>query len=658
MIFEKKIRVLILVSMIISLFACQMQGNQNEIDPDVTEAQASVEAELASARAIQNSSHDYWQEMAPVRKDIDNYYTLDEVTVTLYKTFHTGFESLSADDEDDAMMIAQSDKNNIVTLRNEDASSYLKFPDTGANVEVKKWVFWKCHLEGSAFITNPSTGKRYIINLRLPDPQMHEADMPYEAEVSRAGFRIVDYVDWGFDADPAHGGGLVPWRTVAINLSHYKIPANSWIYIPCMDGKWVPLPRLDDLGNSSGIHLPNPSNKANDPHFDWVQHDGFFRTTDISWSLPTWMGPNAIVDGKWIDMYVGSHGVMQWIWDTYWQTPFFDRIAPESETGYKWGVYRANMRVYETVSIPAFLEDGKIPQYRYTENINSDPFLNTKYYNIPAFGSQLSNAYKSLEFGNTYDFNNIENDELLAIKNNKVVKWEEKWGWASQTRDAKDVVIANLDGDEKDENVYLYTEGNNTYLSYGWNYGNLKTVKIDLPWFKPTPSYSRPYKGESIAAGDVDGDGKDEIVLLVRRPYGPGLADIQIFDIDNGNLSKKSWTYSGGAYRTGHLSCGDLDGDGKDEIFYSIGYKQPGIFSWNPRTDSVYRVVNGNVKAFAAMRLDSDHKDDFLVSFVYNKDGIYRWLSSHNKPTTEPRLIDPSRTPKYISEYSFRAPHN
>jgi len=73
--------------------------------------------------------------------------------------------------------------------------------------------------------------------------------------------------------------------------------------------------------------------------------------------------------------------------------------------------------------------------------------------------------------------------------------------------------------------------------------------------------------GGSIAAGDVDGDGQDEIIVGA----GPGAQPyVNIFETDGTKIRAflaYPWSFQGGV----HVAVGDLNGDGRDEIVTSPG---------------------------------------------------------------------------------------
>ncbi|MDD5252169.1 MAG: S8 family serine peptidase [Patescibacteria group bacterium] len=79
--------------------------------------------------------------------------------------------------------------------------------------------------------------------------------------------------------------------------------------------------------------------------------------------------------------------------------------------------------------------------------------------------------------------------------------------------------------------------------------------------------------GVSVAAGDTDGDGRDEIVTL----SGSGtVTTARIFRSD-GRLVREFRPFGNANRRSGELAVGDTDGDGRDEIAVS---NQVGAISW------------------------------------------------------------------------------
>jgi len=133
------------------------------------------------------------------------------------------------------------------------------------------------------------------------------------------------------------------------------------------------------------------------------------------------------------------------------------------------------------------------------------------------------------------------------------------------------VACGDLDGDGRDELVTGAGPGAvfGPHVR-GWNYDAAAVWPISGVNFF---AYGTPRWGVNVAAGDIDGDGFDEIVT------GPGPGDIY-------GPHVRGWNVDGGAVTTitgvNHLAygtnrkgvrvaCGDVDGDGIDEIVTAPG---------------------------------------------------------------------------------------
>lgn len=123
-------------------------------------------------------------------------------------------------------------------------------------------------------------------------------------------------------------------------------------------------------------------------------------------------------------------------------------------------------------------------------------------------------------------------------------------------------------------------------------------------------AYSSGFKGDTrVTAGDVDNDGFDEIITGVGRS---GNARVSLFELDGTRIN--SWLVYKRYYQNGiYVSAGDLDGDGVDEIVTGIGfgtgpririYKPDGskiddFFAYSTANKGGVRVSVGNVRVFS-----------------------------------------------------------
>ena len=120
-----------------------------------------------------------------------------------------------------------------------------------------------------------------------------------------------------------------------------------------------------------------------------------------------------------------------------------------------------------------------------------------------------------------------------------------------------DIVVGKMAGSTPEVKVFSGASGATLFDVYALN-----------------PSYTG---GVSVAAGDIDGDGKAEVV--VGAASGP-TSQVRVFS--NGNL-KADYSAFGSAYRGARVATQDIDGDGKCEVVVVAGPSSP------PRM----RILNG-----------------------------------------------------------------
>lgn len=130
------------------------------------------------------------------------------------------------------------------------------------------------------------------------------------------------------------------------------------------------------------------------------------------------------------------------------------------------------------------------------------------------------------------------------------------WPFHPDSRTGINIATGDVDGDGKDELAVAQAEQGHAWIKV---YKNNTQQSIIGEW----NAYGNVESGASVAMGDVDGDGKDEIITGAGPGGGP---HVRVFEADG--TAKAIWfmafhpDYRGGI----DVATGDVDGDGKDEI--------------------------------------------------------------------------------------------
>lgn len=160
------------------------------------------------------------------------------------------------------------------------------------------------------------------------------------------------------------------------------------------------------------------------------------------------------------------------------------------------------------------------------------------------------------------------------------------WPFHPNSRTGINVATGDVDGDGKDEIAVAQGENGQAWIKV-YRYNTEKTVLGEWNAFGSVPC------GASVAMGDVDLDGKDEIIVGAGKGGGPL---VRVFEA-NGEVKPIQFFAFHENYRGGvDVDTGDVDGDGKAEIAVSQKKEQAWV--------KVYRYNNqqtiyGEWKAYA-----------------------------------------------------------
>lgn len=183
------------------------------------------------------------------------------------------------------------------------------------------------------------------------------------------------------------------------------------------------------------------------------------------------------------------------------------------------------------------------------------------------------------------------------------------WPFVKNYRNGISIATGDVDGDGKSEIAVVPEQGEAARVKV-YRYNSAQTIMGE--WL----AFGKAEVGGSIALGDVDRDGEDEIIVGA----GPkGAPHVRIFEIDGTPLKYDFFAYDT-SYRGGiTVAAGDVDGDGKDDIItvpqtgraevkvYDYGKSRTVLKTWKAFDESVSGAT------IAAHDLNNDGKAEVIV---------------------------------------------
>lgn len=241
----------------------------------------------------------------------------------------------------------------------------------------------------------------------------------------------------------------------------------------------------------------------------------------------------------------------------------------------------------------------------------------------------------------------VDQPPLLAVTRSQrlfLLSWDgAAWTQTDVTLpgDSRHVVAADLDEDGTDE-----------VIVHGWSNGGavyrLTPTGATLAYALPTPGAGY----NDVDVGDFNGDGHLDFALMSGQGMGPSLA---IFPGDGAGQLGAYTGYPAIPWRAGAMGVGDLDGDGRDDVVLAQSKNRPAsLFTYYQTTTgtlelgpeiSTYDIPGDNVIG----DFDRDGSPDIVT--VHNG---WSALSSYERVEGEFVLV--SRPPlPYTSWYTTRS---
>jgi len=179
-------------------------------------------------------------------------------------------------------------------------------------------------------------------------------------------------------------------------------------------------------------------------------------------------------------------------------------------------------------------------------------------------------------------------------------------------------LVADVDGDgDRDVVCWIWS----TWRSEVWSWAGLQAppgglragaylVVLERCGSALRPAVVREVDFQLLGAGDVDGDGRDELVVCASRP-GPGSSrPVRIVRVVNGGLSTVAEVPAGGPVQAWLI---DVTGDGQPEVLVASGETLTAYELRGGKPAAVWRARGAVVDGILPVDRDGDGVIDALV---------------------------------------------
>jgi hypothetical protein len=206
---------------------------------------------------------------------------------------------------------------------------------------------------------------------------------------------------------------------------------------------------------------------------------------------------------------------------------------------------------------------------------------------------------------------------------------------AYATQNANQIKIGDFNGDGRVDVAGLSWGSNGTGLDV--------FLQTETGTLAPPVTYQVSHGGyDELDAGDIDGDGRTDLVVMSGQQYAIPDLSVLLQTADGALGSPTSYALSGNVLTNG-VALGDTNGDGRTDIVVSSGGNSPNAFiarflqNIQGTMDPAVSYPSYDIPAAIVLAdVDGDGRKDALVGHdAYNRLGVYRQYPSGDFLTEE-----------------------